>query len=70
MEGLSAGERLRLAALTLNRLQTMPTETTLATTLEPALAKRPRPTRGRSKIYQHFMAADFDAPLDGIRGVL
>ncbi len=61
---LSLAERLRLAALLLDELQSasaslpnLPTETT----------QRPRPKRGSGKRDISYMADDFDAPLAEMR---
>ncbi len=57
-------ERLRLAALLLDDLQTLPP---LASALSAADAAPARPRRGSGKHDISFMADDFDEPLDDMR---
>ena len=61
VQRLSLAERLRLAALLLDDLQTA---------LPPVLSPeptRPRPKRGSGKHDISYMADDFDAPLDDMK---
>ena len=56
-------ERLRLAALLLDDLQSPPPLPTTPT----EIALRPRPKRGSGKKHIAYMADDFDAPLEEMR---
>ncbi len=62
---LPAGEQLRLASLILNRLQSVEFIAPVPET--PRHPVRPRRVHGRTKNYPHYMADDFDAPLDDMR---